>query len=377
VISDPSKADVVIVNTCAFVDDAKSESISAIIEAAQLKAERSSPVRGLFVTGCMAQRYSDDLATELPEVDAVVGFEHYSDLPQQVHALLARGADEEVAPAQVFVGSASVPFRSEETRVRLTASHTAYLRVAEGCDHACTFCAIPGFRGKFRSKPFNIALAEATRLVESGVREINLIAEDTNQYGSDWGEQDGRRLADFLHALAELPGLRWIRLLYCYPSYFSPELVDAIAGIDKVVKYIDIPLQHLSPTVLQRMRRPPASNTLSLLRKLRERVPSLTLRTAAAGPAPEGPPPRRMFVGFGSRDPQRARKAAGDRPVDGSPVDGNTVDGKTVDGTDDGPTSQRSGHTKTSSIASMRKKASSTRPPRNSTGRDAGETWPW
>lgn len=279
VISDPSKADVVIVNTCAFVDDAKSESISAIIEAAQLKAERSSPVRGLFVTGCMAQRYSDDLATELPEVDAVVGFEHYSDLPQRVHALLARGADEEVAPAQVFVGSASVPFRSEETRVRLTASHTAYLRVAEGCDHACTFCAIPGFRGKFRSKPFNIALAEATRLVESGVREINLIAEDTNQYGSDWGEQDGRRLADFLHALAELPGLRWIRLLYCYPSYFSPELVDAIAGIDKVVKYIDIPLQHLSPTVLQRMRRPPASNTLSLLRKLRERVPSLTLRT--------------------------------------------------------------------------------------------------
>ena len=297
VVDEPTEDDVVIVNTCAFVEDAKSESIAAVIEAAELKAERSAPAKGLFVTGCLAQRYADELAAELPEVDAVVGFEHYADLPSQVLELLAsadaaaaaegsaaddEGAADEAAAGlgRVLVGSASVPFRSEETRVRLTASHTAYIRVAEGCDHACTFCAIPGFRGAFRSKPFDVVLAEAERLVESGVRELNLIAEDTNQFGSDWGASDPRRLADLLHALAAMPKLRWIRLLYCYPSYFSRELFDAIASIDKVVKYIDIPLQHLSPTVLQRMRRPKAASTVNLLRRLRQRIgPSLVLRT--------------------------------------------------------------------------------------------------
>jgi len=281
VVSEPSAADIVIVNTCAFVEEAKSESISAVIEAAELKAARTSPARGLFVTGCLAQRYADELAAELPEVDAVVGFEHYSDLPDQVMELLSASDQNAVTPTTptVLVGSASVPFRSEEDRVRLTASHTAYIRVAEGCDHKCTFCAIPGFRGSFRSKPFDVVVAEATRLVDSGVRELNLIAEDTNQYGSDWGEADSRRLADLLHELAALPKLRWIRLLYCYPSYFSSELVDAIASLDKVVKYIDIPLQHLSSTVLTRMRRPTASSTVSLLKRLRERMPTLTLRT--------------------------------------------------------------------------------------------------
>jgi len=163
--------------------------------------------------------------------------------------------------------------------VSLTAPHTAYLRVAEGCDHACTFCAIPGFRGSFRSKPFDVVVAEAERLVANGVREINLIAEDTNQYGSDWGKADERRLADLLHVLAAMPEVKWIRLLYCYPSYFSEELIDAIAGIDKVCKYIDIPLQHLAPSVLRRMQRPGGKATLDLLHKLRERIPSLALRT--------------------------------------------------------------------------------------------------
>ena len=321
VVREPNEADIVIVNTCAFVEDAKSESIAAVIEAAQIKQDRLTPAKGLFVTGCLAQRYAEELANEvstpqidggdvpfpthafdscalflqLPEVDAVVGFEHYKDLPAQVLDLLNREPVDEAATSaleaisdgrvtsakrpKVMVGSASVPFRPETERVSLTAQHTAYIRVAEGCDHACSFCAIPGFRGTFRSKPFDTVVAEAERLVANGVRELNLIAEDTNQYGSDWGTKDTRRLADLLHVLAENPQLKWIRLLYCYPSYFSEELIDAIAGIDKVCKYIDIPLQHLSSPVLQRMKRPGGKATRALLRKLRERIPNLTLRT--------------------------------------------------------------------------------------------------
>ena len=297
VVREPRQADVVIVNTCAFVEDAKRESLAAVIEAAELKQDRDVPAKGLFVTGCLAQRYAEELADELPEVDAVVGFEHYAQLPEQVLGLLdadlqpsESGASEAVATSDaavaqqhpdttVLVGSPSVPFRPEDERVQLTAPHTAYIRVAEGCDHTCSFCAIPGFRGSFRSKPFDTVLAEAERLVENGVRELNLIAEDTNQYGSDWGERDGRRLADLLRALDAMPQLRWVRLLYCYPSYFSEELIDAIATLDKVVKYIDIPLQHLSPSVLGRMRRPGGAGTVALLRKLRARIPGLTLRT--------------------------------------------------------------------------------------------------
>lgn len=283
VVPEPQNADIIVVNTCAFVEDAKRESIAAVVEAAQLKVDRDVPAKGLYVTGCLAQRYAEELAAELPEVDAVVGFEHYSDLPAQVLQLLAESDAEEQDGVErtptVLVGSSSVPFRPEEERVSLTASHTAYIRVAEGCDHSCTFCAIPGFRGSFRSKPYDVVVAEAERLVANGVRELNLIAEDTNQYGSDWGEKDERRLADLLHTLAAIPELKWIRLLYCYPSYFSDELVSAIASIDKVVKYIDIPLQHLAPTVLQRMQRPSGKSTIALLRRLRAEIPNLTLRT--------------------------------------------------------------------------------------------------
>lgn len=281
VVREPADAEVIIVNTCAFVEDAKRESISAIMGAAQLKEDRSTRVRALYVTGCMAQRYAEELADELPEVDAIVGFESYSQIPDQVLTLLADSGSTggSVRRADVLVGAASVPFRAETDRFQLTASHTAYLRVAEGCDHACTFCAIPGFRGKFRSKPFDTALAEAELLVSRGVRELNLIAEDTNQFGSDWGESDPRRLADFLRALEKIEGLRWIRLLYCYPSYFSDDLVQEIASNSKVVKYIDIPLQHLSSSVLQRMQRPGAGATLSLLERLRAQIPNLALRT--------------------------------------------------------------------------------------------------
>ena len=273
-------ADVIIVNTCAFVEDAKAESIAAIVEAGQLKSDRSVAARGLFVTGCLAQRYAEELSSEIPEVDAIVGFESYSELPEQIMRTLGRSADSAASSSpSVLVGSPTVPFRPETDRWQLTAPHFAYVRVAEGCDHSCTFCAIPGFRGGFRSKPFDVVVAEAERLVENGVRELVLIAEDTNVYGSDWGDADSRRLSDLLKALSELPQLRWIRLLYCYPSYFSEELIDAIASIDKVVKYIDMPLQHLSPSVLKRMQRPGGHATRKLVEKLRDRIPGLVLRT--------------------------------------------------------------------------------------------------
>lgn len=314
VTRDHEESDAIIVNTCAFVEDAKSESLDVILQAAELRAQREG--KRVFVTGCMAQRYGADLSEQLPEVDGIVGFERYGELPATLRATLAQPPDVDAAPAadlsgeRVRVGQATVPFRPEGRRFRLTPPHTAYLRVAEGCDHACTFCAIPGFRGKFRSKAFDSVLSEARMLVAEGVVELNLIAEDTNQYGMDkCGPSSSRAriamlprhlhkpletqtiqqplrcrkggpgLAELLADLAEIEGLRWIRILYAYPSYFSEELIDEIARNDKVCKYIDIPLQHMSNLTLLAMNRPPRAYTEGLLRKLRERIPGLVLRT--------------------------------------------------------------------------------------------------
>lgn len=179
ITDDHKDADTVIINTCAFIEDAKSSSLDVILQAAELRAQREN--KRLVVTGCMAQRYASELAEELPEIDAIVGFERYQELPE----ILEGSAVRELPEARVRVGGATVPFRPEARRVRLTPAHSAYLRVAEGCNHACSFCAIPGFRGKFRSKPFDAILQEAEALVASGVKELNLIAEDTNQYGMD------------------------------------------------------------------------------------------------------------------------------------------------------------------------------------------------
>ena len=218
------------------------------------------------------------------QVDLVMGFQEYPKLPSELHTALGaqpsrRGGKDAAAATgtRVLVGSATVPFRPEWDRHALTPRHTAYLRVAEGCDHKCTFCAIPSFRGSFRSKPWDAVLDEARRLAASGVRELNLIAEDTNQYGQD--VRDGRGLAQLLAALAAIPGIEWIRILYAYPSYFTDELIDAIATIPQVCKYIDIPLQHISNTTLLAMNRPPRQHTEALLRKLRDRIPGLALRS--------------------------------------------------------------------------------------------------
>ncbi|KAI8463285.1 MAG: hypothetical protein J3K34DRAFT_381047 [Monoraphidium minutum] len=314
VTEDHEDADAVVVNTCAFVEDAKAESIEAIIEAARLNEDGKQ--RRVIVTGCLAQRYGGSLAEDLPEADLVVGFANYGQLGDSIRATMgleARGGQQQQqqqqqqqeggvplpapppiddpaavaegvglvasAPvgARVQVGDATVAFRPEWDRVRLTPRHSAYLRVAEGCNHACTFCSIPGFRGKFRSKPWAPLLEEARRLVEGGAVELNLIAEDTNQWGQD--RRDGRNLATLLRELTALPGLVWVRLLYCYPSYFTDELIDEIAANPKVAKYIDMPLQHIDNLVLLAMNRPPRQHTVALLDKLRDRIPGLALRT--------------------------------------------------------------------------------------------------
>lgn len=303
-------ADAIIINSCGFIDDAKSESVEAILEASKLSGGKKK----IVVTGCLAQRYGEDLQKELPEADLIVGFENYGMLPSLVEESLreSRGGGAIVSPfdpasqnrsgssaastsgtsknvitnddlvlpkKKTLVGGNSPPFRSEIDRVRITPKHSAYLRVAEGCDHKCTFCAIPSFRGKFRSKKFEPIVDEAKALGQLGAKELCLIAEDTNQWGMDLRAQDGRGLAELLETLAEVDGIEWIRILYAYPSYFSDELITAIADVPQVCKYIDIPLQHITNLSLLRMNRPPRQHAEDLLYKLRDRIPGLALRT--------------------------------------------------------------------------------------------------
>jgi len=271
IVEKMEKADAVIINTCGFIEDAKRESLGYIMQALDWKKKQR---KGVVVTGCLAQRYANELAEEIPQLDAVVGFANYANIANTLHQIL-----DEPTKSQVLVGEATVPFQAEYFRHPLTPKHTSYLKIAEGCNHNCAFCSIPSFRGRFRSKPFQSVLEEANMLVNRGVRELSLIAEDTNQYGMDFGNHDQRRLADLLYELAEIPKLKWIRLLYCYPSYFSPALIRAIADIPKVVKYIDIPLQHASDNVLKRMNRPSRSYTRQLLYQLKENIPGLCLRS--------------------------------------------------------------------------------------------------
>ena len=299
VVDDHDASDVVLVNTCAFVEDARAESVEAVVAAVELKAAKEG--KRVVVTGCMAQRHGAELADAVPEVDLVVGFERYGELGDALEVRRKKTSSTDTNDDRVRVGAATVPFRPEGGRVRLGAPHTAYLRVAEGCSHACTFCAIPGFRGKFRSKPWQDALEEARGLVAAGAVELCLIAEDTNQYGLDRRHDDtslAKLLAE-LRAELEPEGLRWIRILYAYPSYFDDALVDEIARNPLVCKYLDLPLQHLSDPVLLAMNRPPRDHTERLLRALRDRIPGLALRTTfIAGFPGERPADHAEVVAF-------------------------------------------------------------------------------
>ena len=288
ITADAADADVLVVNTCAFIDRAKQESIDAILEMAELK--KSGAARRLVVTGCLAERYRDELKDQIPEIDVVLGT---GEVPQ-IAAAIAGSTRTEATVAPLVVhrpdrpnGHAPLGGRTElpsylydaATPRRLsTPRHYAYVKVAEGCDYKCAFCIIPRLRGHYRSRSPASILNEARQLAARGVRELILISQDTTFYGNDLGERHA--LARLLRELNGVDGLDWIRLLYLYPTTIDDGMLDAMAECEKVVEYIDLPLQHASDAVLRRMRRPGTrAGYEKLLRRIRDRVPGVTLRT--------------------------------------------------------------------------------------------------
>ena len=308
-------ADVLVINTCAFIDSAKEESIEAILEAHQQRGLSKRPHQKLIVSGCMAQRFSRELREALPEVDAFIGLDQVAQLGEIVERILGkhRTSSIELPPSDKLtstldVGCSAFDVSSnrqvdfvtprpsyipdyDTPRFRLTPAHSAYLKIAEGCNHPCSFCVIPQMRGKHRSRSPDSVLAEIRGLVSEGVREINLISQDTTYYGMDlWPEKAGPRqpvdssrgptLAALLRAIQEIEGEFWVRLLYTHPAHWSDELVATIAECDKVARYIDIPLQHIDESMLQRMRRETSRHHIeNLIDNLRAGIPGLALRT--------------------------------------------------------------------------------------------------
>lgn len=279
ICADPADAELVIVNTCAFIDMARDESLAVIRELEQWKAE--GRIRGVVVAGCLAQRWGEQLHAEHPAVDAVVGMAEYGNIGAVLRGVLgARELAEAVqAPWRTLVAEdPSYPVPAQTGRLRVTPPHYAYLQISEGCDNACTFCSIPTFRGLFRSKPRAAVLAEARELIEAGAREINLISQDTTDWGKDLtGEGE---LADLLGDLAALD-VDWLRILYAYPGHVSDRLIAAMRELaPRVVPYLDIPIQHIATPMLKRMgRRHTKEQTRALLERLRAEVPGLVLRT--------------------------------------------------------------------------------------------------
>lgn len=270
IVLDPEAADVIVVNTCGFIGEAKKESIDAILSLARHKAD--DPNKRLIVTGCLVQRYGTELQSALPEVDALLGTGDFMRLPE----LLRSG--EQANPAG-YKGAAHVLPDVTIPRVRTGQFFSAYLKVSEGCDHTCSFCIIPKIRGRHESRSLDSVLTEAEALVADGVVELNLIAQDVTAYGRD--RRDGTSLSRLLRALAQIAGLRWIRLLYNYPRYVTDELLGTIATEDKVCSYIDMPLQHISDRILLAMRRERDGGALRrLIRRVRDRVPGAAIRTA-------------------------------------------------------------------------------------------------
>ncbi|MDD3396408.1 MAG: 30S ribosomal protein S12 methylthiotransferase RimO [Acidaminococcaceae bacterium] len=268
ITNDPAEAELIIVNTCGFIEPAKEESINTILQMAEHK--KNGTCKHLLVTGCLGQRYADELYTSLPEVDAIVGTECYSEIAAVIDRVLSGERFIYLKPA--------MDYHQTTKRMLTTPKHYAYLKIAEGCDNCCSYCAIPLIRGPYRSRPYEEIISEAKDLVQNGTQEIILVAQDTTRYGEDlYGKL---RLSELLRDLNELEGLKWIRLLYCYPQYFSDELIQAIASLPKVCKYIDIPLQHASDSLLSSMNRHDTrAQVEELLAKLRREIPQLCLRS--------------------------------------------------------------------------------------------------
>ena len=295
-------ADVLVVNTCAFIDSAKEESINSILEAHQQRGLSKRPNQKLIVSGCMSQRFSSELRELLPEVDAFVGLDQVSELGEIVQRMVTGGDDPgraslaDAAPATNLGYNFVTPHPSyipdyDTPRFRLTPAHSAYVKIAEGCNHPCSFCVIPRMRGKHRSRSPESVLAEIRGLVKEGVREINLISQDTTYYGMDlWSQKAGPRqpvdssrgltLTALLRKIQKVEGEFWVRLLYTHPAHWSDELIETIAECDKVARYIDIPLQHIDESMLRRMQRETSRVHIEkLIGKLRAGIPGLAIRT--------------------------------------------------------------------------------------------------
>jgi ribosomal protein S12 methylthiotransferase len=312
-------ADVLVINTCAFIDSAKEESIDAILEAHQQRGLNKRPNQKLIVSGCMSQRFAKELRQEMPEVDAFLGLDQVSQLGEIIERILRKhptstserptsnaetstfsvrrsmfdvssSENHNSGPAFVTPRPTYIP-DYDTPRFRLTPAHSAYVKIAEGCNHPCSFCVIPQMRGRHRSRPIQSVIAEIQALVSEGVREINLISQDTTYYGMDlWPKKAGPRqpvesargptLAGLLREIQRIEGEFWVRLLYTHPAHWSDELIETIAECDKVARYIDIPLQHIDNTTLERMRRETSrAHIENLIDKLRSGIPGVALRT--------------------------------------------------------------------------------------------------
>src|SRR4029453_10511427 len=287
-------ADVLVVNTCAFIDSAKEESIEAILEAHQQRGLNKRPDQKLIVSGCMSQRFARELHNELPEVDAFIGLDQVKELGGIIERVLQKRSAFDVPSENDELDLSFADKRPtyipdyDTPRFRLTPAHSAYLKIAEGCNHPCSFCVIPQMRGKHRSRKPESVLAEIRALVSEGVREINVISQDTTYYGMDlWEAKAGPRqpvdstrgptLVSLLREIQQLEGEFWVRLLYTHPAHWSDELIETIAESDKVARYIDIPLQHIDESMLSRMRRETSrAHIEGLIHKLRAGIPGVT-----------------------------------------------------------------------------------------------------
>lgn len=275
ITNDQSEAEIIIVNTCGFIESAKEESINTILQMAEYK--KSGSCKYIIVTGCLSQRYAEELFNELPEADAIAGVEVYD----EIGSIIKR-----VMNGERFImlerSKPDVIYTSKETflpRILTTPSYTAYLKIAEGCDNCCSYCAIPKIRGPYRSKPMEQVLKEAKALADNGVKELIVVAQDTTRYGEDL--PGGKLLlADLLKELNKIESLKWIRVMYCYPNNLTDELIETFASLDKVCKYVDLPLQHASNRLLASMNRYDTREEVeTLLAKLRKRIPGIVIRT--------------------------------------------------------------------------------------------------
>lgn len=269
-VDEPEEATVIIVNTCGFIDAAKEESVNTILNMADLK--ESGRLKALIVSGCLTQRYKEQLMKEMPEIDGIVGTGDFHNITDIVDEAL-RGKK------PIKVGNPVFDYNIQLPRKVTTPRYTAFVKIAEGCDNACTFCSIPMMRGKFRSRTMESIIAEVEQLAAQGVKEVSLIAQDSTNYGTDL--YDRFMLPELLQRVSEVDGIAWVRLHYAYPGFFTDELIEEIANNPKICRYIDMPLQHSEDIILKRMRRPGRQrDTRELVAKIRKAIPDVALRTS-------------------------------------------------------------------------------------------------